>query len=266
MPSNTSADRTSRRRGIAAAAAVLVVALVLGVVSAVATANKDTSGASGGPAATVATPEAQPPSEQDAELLALARRDADDPHAVGRADAPVVMIEYSDFQCPFCGKFARDTKPELMKYVEDGTLRIEWRHFPLFGEESENAARAGYAAAQQDRFWQFHDVVYSEERKRNSGVFAPGKVEKMAREAGVPDIDRFRADMKSKKAGAFVTADSEEGYRLGVTSTPAFLVNSQPILGAQPLETFEAAIESAAKAAQGSGKAAGKDTGEEAAE
>ena len=72
---------------------------------------------------------------------ALARRQVDDPTALGDVDAPVVLIAYSEFQCPFCGKFARDTEPELIdEYVEDGTLRIEWRDFPYLGPESMTAA------------------------------------------------------------------------------------------------------------------------------
>ncbi len=79
--------------------------------------------------ATVSTPEAQEPANP--ELLALARRDTADPLALGGPDAPVVLIEYSDFQCPFCGRFARETKPALVRdYVDKGFLRIEWRNFP----------------------------------------------------------------------------------------------------------------------------------------
>lgn len=116
------------------------------------------------------------------------------------------MIEYSDFQCPFCGKFARDVRPALMKYVEDGDLRIEWRDFPIFGAESEAAAGAGYAAGLQGRFWEFHDVAYAKERERNSGEFATDALVEMARAAGVPDLDRFRVDMTldrpSRRCGA----------------------------------------------------------------
>lgn len=188
--------------------------------------------------------------DRDDALLALARRDADDPFALGDADAPVVMIEYSDFQCPFCGKFARDTKPELVKkYVDDGVLRIEWRQFPIFGQESEDAARAGYAAGQQGKFWDFHDVVYGTKRKKNGGDFAQDKLEAYAREAGVSDLDRFRKDMKGDDAKAAIGADTSEGYGLGVSSTPAFLVNGEPVLGAQPTEVFVEVVEQARKAA-----------------
>ncbi|GGX37024.1 hypothetical protein GCM10010297_67880 [Streptomyces malachitofuscus] len=189
------------------------------------------------------------PAPPDEGLLALARRDPSDPLAVGRADAPVVMIEYSDFQCPFCGRFARETKPELLRgYVEKGVLRIEWRNFPVFGQESQRAAQAGWAAGRQNKFWAFHDVLYGKPRERNSGEFDTDGLVAMAREAGVADIDRFRSDMSSDRAREAVERDRNEGYGLGVSSTPAFLVNGTPILGAQPTDVFESAVEAAAEA------------------
>ena len=204
------------------------------------------------PVATAASPVSEAtPDEQQKSLLALARRDAKDPLALGRADAPVVLIAYADFQCAFCGRFARETEPQLVrKYVDKGDLRIEWRNFPVFGAESEQAARAAWAAGRQGRFWQFHGIAYAKERAHNRGEFSSSRLRTMAREAGVPDLGRFEADMKSDAADASVKKDEGEGYGLGVSSTPAFLVNATPILGAQPLSTFSAAIEKAAKEAR----------------
>ncbi|MEV8289532.1 DsbA family protein [Streptomyces niveus] len=241
-----SSRRPDRRRIIAgavlvAAAATAAFALTLG-------GSDDGDSPARDPAAAVET---GAPAPADERLPALARRDASDTLAVGRADAPVVMIEYSDFQCPFCGQFARETKPELMRsYVDKGILRIEWRNFPLFGEESEQAALAGWAAGRQKKFWEFHDVAYAEKRERNTGEFSEDRLVAMARTAGVPDIERFRTDLASEKARGALGRDQEEGYGLGVTSTPAFLVNGTPILGAQPAETFHEAVKAAAKAAK----------------
>lgn len=104
------------------------------------------------------------------EAATMARRMKDDPMALGRADAPVVLVEYSDFQCPFCGRFARTTAPVLIrKYVEKGTLRIEWRDFPYLGPESRVGARAGRAAAEQGRFWELHDAMYADQQPRTAG-------------------------------------------------------------------------------------------------
>ncbi|WNF00307.1 DsbA family protein [Streptomyces luomodiensis] len=247
MPSSSSPATHVRRRGRTLAA----VAAGLTAVGAVVLAFTLDAGPSGGashnsPVAGTSTPDAR-----SGALLALARRDADDPLALGRADAPVVMIEYSDFQCPYCGKFARGTEPELVRsYVDKGLLRIEWRNFPIFGAESEQAARAAWAAGQQGRFWEFHDEAYRTTHKKNTGAFSAGKLTDMARAAGVADIGEFRADMASDKADTAIRRDREEGYDLGVTSTPAFLVNDVPVLGAQPADTFKQVIEAAAKAAR----------------
>lgn len=242
-----------RRLRPALAALVLVASVVVAVVA------LGGGGESDRPAVASASdaPSAAPPA--DPALLALARRESGDPYAVGKPDAPVVLIEYSDFQCPFCGRFARETKPELLRdYVEKGVLRIEWRHFPVFGAESEQAARASWAAGRQGRFWQFHDTAYAQPRERNKGDFAEKALLKMAGEAGIEDLDRFRADMASPAADAAVTRDIEEGYALGVSSTPAFLVNDRPILGAQPTDVFAEAIE-AAEAAAGARAQGGTD-------
>ncbi|GHJ23315.1 hypothetical protein TPA0909_49290 [Streptomyces albus] len=190
----------------------------------------------------------------DPALLKLARRDADDPFARGDADAPVVMIEYADFGCSFCGKFARDTEPKLVdKYVKKGVLRIEWRNFPVFGAGSERAALAGWAAGEQGRFWQFYEAVYADKgNEKNS--FTDAHLHEIAREAGVKDLDRFDRDRASKAAEKLLDKDRTEAYGLGAAATPAFLVNGRPIAGAQPDKVFTDTIEQAAAAAEKTGK------------
>ncbi|MFJ8210181.1 DsbA family protein [Streptomyces sp. NPDC096033] len=235
-----STSRKSSRKPLLYAAGVALAAIALGIVSWQATApadkHRETSSSSSS-----ASAEATPGSDPAAELKALARREAGDKLAVGRTDAPVVLIEYSDFKCGYCAKFARDTEPELVKkYVADGTLRIEWRNFPIFGAESEAAARAAWAAGQQDRFTAFHAAAYAEGAKAKG--FGEDRLVELAREAGVPDLDRFKADMAGEQAAAALRRDREEGYRIGVQSTPSFLVNGQPIAGARPLDVFTTAI------------------------
>ncbi|MER6251198.1 thioredoxin domain-containing protein [Streptomyces sp. NPDC001584] len=238
MPSSTKSTKKSTKKSatkpLLLSAGVALAAITLGLVSWRATAPAGTGSA--GPA-----PVTAPRTDPAAELKALARRESGDKLAVGRADAPVVLIEYSDFKCGYCGKFARDTEPELVKkFVEDGTLRIEWRNFPIFGAESEAAAKAAWAAGQQDRFDAFHAAAYAAGSKEKG--FAEPRLVELAREAGVPDLERFKADLAGEQAAAALKKDQEEGYRIGVTSTPSFLLNGRPIAGAQPLDTFTAAI------------------------
>ncbi|WP_424212603.1 DsbA family protein [Streptomyces sp. BI20] len=247
-----STPRRAARRPLLIAAGVALAAVTLGLVSWQATSTD--APAADRPAA-AATDRAVPdgatgPGTADPApgLLALARRDAADKLAVGRPDAPVVLIEYSDFRCGYCGKFARETEAELVRrYVDQGVLRIEWRNFPIFGEESEAAAKAAWAAARQDRFVRFHAAAYAEGAKEKG--FGEDRLRALAREAGVPDLDRFDRDRAGDEAAQALAKDQEEGYRIGVRSTPSFLVNGQPIAGAQPLETFTAAVDRAVKAA-----------------
>jgi protein-disulfide isomerase len=232
-------SRTSSKRLLLPllVAALAAVALLAAVIGSPATGDRPT------PTARSTQPGA--PATDDP-LAQLARRVADDPLAMGKVDAPVVMITYSDFQCPFCGKFARDTLPTLeRKYVDNGTLRIEWRDFPYLGPESRTAALAGRAAAAQGRFWQFHDAMYADQLPPNSGRLDQQYLDTVARRIGL-DVAQFRDYMKSDIAQRRIATDFDEGQSIGVTGTPSFVINGTPIVGAQPIEVFEQAIEAAA--------------------
>ncbi|MFD3572313.1 DsbA family protein [Streptomyces sp. NPDC058644] len=243
MPKNN-----NKKKNIAIGAGVALAALLLGAASYSAT-RPDESSSVTAKEESPADVSADPQAGVYPELAELARRDAKDPLAQGRKDAPVVLIEYADFKCGYCGKFARDTEPDLVKkYVEDGTLRIEWRNFPIFGADSESAARGAWAAGQQGRFWQFHAAAYAEGSKEKG--FGGDRLKELAKKAGVKDVGRFSDDVDSAGAKAAVKKDQEEAYGLGATSTPSFLVNGRPISGAQPDEVFDQAIEQAAKAAK----------------
>ncbi|MEU8461976.1 thioredoxin domain-containing protein [Streptomyces sp. NPDC029003] len=247
MPSSPRkpSPRKRSRTPLVVSAATAVAAITLGLVSWQATAPEDKPSRETASAAGSA-PRTDGPA---AALAALARREAGDKLAVGRPDAPVVLIEYSDFKCGYCGKFARDTEPALVKkYVDEGTLRIEWRNFPIFGADSEAAAKAAWAAGQQDRFTAFHAAAYAEGAKEKG--FGGERLTELARQAGVPDLERFQRDLDSPQAAEALRRDQEEGYRIGVSSTPSFLVGSTPLAGAQPLAAFEAAIAKARAAAR----------------
>ncbi|AYG81568.1 Disulfide bond formation protein D [Streptomyces hundungensis] len=236
----------SRKQPYLIGAAVLVVAGVLGMASYQVSAPDPRPAVDGSGAAAASDPA---PADAHPELTGLARRDAKDPLAQGRADAPVVMIEYADFKCSYCGKFARDTEPELVKkYVDDGTLRIEWRNFPIFGAESEAAARGAWAAGQQGRFWQFHAAAYARDAKEKG--FGGDRLKELAKEAGVPDAARFAADLDGEAAKAAVKKDQDEAYALGASSTPSFLINGTPLAGAQPMDSFAQVIDAAARTAK----------------
>ncbi|WP_253907432.1 thioredoxin domain-containing protein [Arthrobacter sp. 35/47] len=189
-------------------------------------------------------PAAAPGQSEAGEPLDLSRRTADDPTALGRVDAPVVMIEYADYRCPFCGLFSRDTLPTLVdKYVESGDLRIEWRDLPVFGEQSFSAAVAGRAAGEQSKFWEFNKAVFAEAPERGHIDLTEERLIQLAEAAGVPDLEKFKTDLDSEELSAAVEKDAQEAASLGATGTPTFLVNGVPLIGAQPLAAFEQVID-----------------------
>ncbi|WP_168200736.1 thioredoxin domain-containing protein [Allokutzneria sp. NRRL B-24872] len=176
--------------------------------------------------------------------VSVGRRKAGDPYAMGKVDAPVVLVEFADYRCPYCVKFATDTKPELIRrYVDTGVLRIEWRDYPMFGEESEYAALAARAAGRQGKFWPYHELAFAEAPRQGRASFPRERLVEIAKRVGVADLKRFEADLADPKIAEEIKADIDEGRRLGVSGTPAFVLNGRPMVGARPLEEFVAAIE-----------------------
>jgi protein-disulfide isomerase len=176
----------------------------------------------------------------------FAERAPDDPRALGDADAPVVMIEWGDFLCGYCAHFAREIEPELIRrYVDTGILRIEWRDLPLQGEAAWVAAVGGRAAADQDAFWDYHEQLYADTAADRQGRLTREGMRDLAGELDL-DVAAFEAVFDDPDVVAQVGADRQEAQQLGISGTPAFLIDDQPVLGAQTLETFARLIETAA--------------------
>lgn len=130
----------------------------------------------------------------------------------------------------------------MKKYVESGVLRMEWRDFPYQGQESVNAALAARAAQEQGKFWEYHDLLYENQAPANSGGYSDENLTKLAREAGL-DVDKFQKSFQSGKFQEAVQSDFEEGQQLGISGTPAFVINDTKLIGLQPMQTFEQVIE-----------------------
>ncbi len=231
-----------RRIELAAFAVVAIVAVVLGV--AVFTGGDAQSPADAGPASISDDDRSVTGEEELGPLGDLARREEGDPLAMGAVDAPVVMVEFADYRCPFCAKFSRDVEPELIeKYVDTGNLRIEWRDMPIYGEDSARAARAARAAAAQGRFWEFNRALYAAAPDGGHPEMPPEKLRGFAEQAGVPDIERFMAQMNSDEFESLLHVDTMHAQRLGIPATPAFVINGHPLLGAQPTAEFTRMID-----------------------
>lgn len=241
----STASDASRRRTIWTITGALLALIVLLIVGIVATGGNKNATASNDGGSQESAQQSQPSGPD------LSRRTEGDPMAMGDVDAPVVMIEYSDYRCPFCGLFARETLPTLTeKYIETGKVRYEWRDLPVFGEQSFMAASAGRAAAEQGMFWDFNQMVYSVAPERGHADLTADRLLELAKKAGIPDIAEFKADMKSGKYKEAINKDIREAASLGATGTPLFMINGKPIMGAQPLGVFEQTIESALEEAK----------------
>ncbi|MDK8243051.1 thioredoxin domain-containing protein [Corynebacterium sp. UMB10321] len=177
----------------------------------------------------------------------IERRDANDPMALGDVDAPVVLSEFSDWDCPFCIKANVDIMPQIIKnYVDEGKVRIEFNDFVVNGQAAVEAARAGRAAADQGKFFEYQDAYMAEAIKaKGHPDFDMEDFVRFAEAAGMPDMEKFKADAASDKYDAALQDANNLAQRAGFNSTPSFLVNGQEIIGAQPYEAFEQAIEDA---------------------
>ncbi len=168
----------------------------------------------------------------------------------GPADAPVTIIEYSDFECPYCASVSGTVESVLEKYPEQ--VRLVYRHFPLSRHPwAEPAAIAAVCAAQQsgDAFWSLHDGYFTNQASVSEANYAE-KGRGWIAAAGI-DVDAWSECATDTSSDAYlaarqrVLADAESGSRYGVTGTPAFFVNGQFLSGNQPLSAFDEAIAAA---------------------
>lgn len=201
-----------------------------------------------GPPVDVVDPEDYEDPEQP-DLTDVEGRDPDDPLAVGPTDAPVVLVVFSDYQCPYCAAWSADTLPAMLDYVEAGDLRIEWRDINVFGPTSVRASQAAYAAALQGAFWEYHEELFPDGDHLPESELSEEALIAKAAELGL-DAEQFAQDMNSERVQGEVAANQQVGMDLGVYSTPAFLLAGEPVLGAQPTETFTDAVDEALEGEQ----------------
>jgi protein-disulfide isomerase len=154
----------------------------------------------------------------------------------GPSRAKVTIIEFSDFQCPFCGRVQPTLDEIRRRYPKD--VRIVFRHMPLPShDDAMRAAQAAVAAAGQGRFWEMHDAMF-----RNPDQLDQGSLAKTAGQVGL-DTARFGRELATAKHAGAVLKDVELGDKLGVTGTPTFFINGRPVKGAMPLEHFTRVID-----------------------
>lgn len=156
----------------------------------------------------------------------------------GTATAPVTIVEYSDFHCPFCRRVQPTLAALLEKYP--GKVRLVYKHLPLDGlhPQARRVSEAAWCAGKQDKFWGFHDAVYADSSSEGSDA----TLARYATAAGL-DTAAFTSCLANPETKAAIQRDVAQGEALGLNSTPGFFVNGREVRGAQPIEAFEAIIE-----------------------
>lgn len=170
----------------------------------------------------------------------------DDDAVLGKSDAPVTIIEFSDFQCPFCRSFWKNAFAEIVKeYIDTGKAKLVFRDYPLsFHPMGVPSAKAGECAKEQGKFWEMHDVIFEEQEKLGEGTvqYTVNDLKKWAAKVGV-NTTQFNDCVDSEKYKAEIEKDAADGVAAGVTGTPAIFINGRLIAGAQPFSVFKTIID-----------------------
>ncbi len=184
----------------------------------------------------------QPPRPQGPDPKTTYKVPVGDAHTKGPATAKVTVVEWSDFQCPFCSRVV-PTMEEITKTYGDD-VRIAFKHNPLsFHPRAMPAAIAAEAAGKQGKFFEMHDKLFANQKELTDENFVT-----WAKELGL-DVDKFKKDLTDPALKKKAEAHQAEGMRLGARGTPAFFVNGRFLSGAQPFPAFKALIDEEMKKA-----------------
>ena len=165
--------------------------------------------------------------------------------AMGDPNAPVTIEEYSDFQCVYCARFSSDTEPRIIAdYVSTGKVHFVYKNYAFLGQPSVDAAEASLCAADQGKFWEYHDILFANQAEGDARAFSDERLRAFAEAIGL-DGTAFAECLADNRKMDQVRQEYAEGAALGVSSTPTFFVNGKEVKGAQPFEAFQAAIEAA---------------------
>lgn len=193
---------------------------------------------SGGPQAPPQEAQAPPSPEEEfkRQLADRVQVDIGNTPVLGNKDAKIMLVVFSDFQCPFSKRGHDTTKALISKYGRD--ISYVYKNLPLsFHPQADPAARAAYAAAKQGKYYEYHDKLFEYQNELGEDLYI-----RIAKELGL-NIDKFNRDRNSEEVAQLVKNDAEQASRLGFNGTPGFALNGVKILGAYPQEHFEKVIE-----------------------
>jgi len=168
-------------------------------------------------------------------------------HVLGDANAKVTIVEFSDFQCPYCKNFYTDTEPQIVsEYVDTGKAKFVYRQFPLSSihQNAEIAAEGSECAAKvggNDAFWRYHDKLFTNGYGNGTGLDS-ASLKQYAADLQL-DTASFNTCLDSHATATAVSKDVSDGTSAGVGGTPTFFINGKKLVGAQPFSTFKVAID-----------------------
>jgi protein-disulfide isomerase len=172
---------------------------------------------------------------------------------MGNKNAKVTIVEFADFQCPYCKQYFQNTFEQIKKnYIDTGKVKYVYRHFPLtqIHQNAEIAAVAAECANEQGKFWEMHDVLFKNGQSDGTGLDKTS-LDKYGNDLGLNKgtmgfgKNKFSQCLQNPETLKIVQADNTEGVSAGVSGTPSFFVNGVQLVGAQPYTAFQQAIESA---------------------
>ena len=164
-------------------------------------------------------------------------------NTMGDPNAPIQIVEYGDFQCPYCLKFWQETEPQLIKeYVNTGKVFFEFRSFPVIGPESVSAAEGAYCAGDQGKFWEYHDTLFTNWTGENVGDFTREKLIQYADSLSL-DTKIFEKCLSDETHKGTVEQDKASGDADGVHATPTFMINGHKVEGTRSFDVMKHIIE-----------------------
>jgi len=167
--------------------------------------------------------------------------------SLGADGAPVIVVEFADFQCPFCGKFYQNTSGALKtNYIDTGKVKYYFAGLSFLGQESVDAFAGAMCAGEQGKYWDYSGYLFLHQNGENQGAFKPDRLKEFAAVLGL-DAEKFGACVDSKKYEAVATAQTKVAQADGIDRTPYFFINGKPVIGAVPTADFFAAIDSVLK-------------------
>jgi protein-disulfide isomerase len=166
---------------------------------------------------------------------------------IGDNDAKISIVEFGDYQCTFCYKFHQNTLSDIqIQYIDSGILNYVYRDFPLNGPDSVLAAEASYCAADQEKYWEYHNLLFDNWAGEKTGWIDKNSLIRFAIETEL-NIDDFKNCLSSHKYSQKVIDNENYAKKIGINATPSFLIFNDDelirIIGAQPLEKFQNVIE-----------------------